>query len=114
MKVIVALWESKATTFLDLLPKEGNEPVFVVITGLMAKKYSDKMSKELLRQMRVKNTINEAEFNSDENLFFDLFIKANYGNDAPDCEVLDMEKNWINGEPEVLLGREVPIRGMEK
>ncbi|KAL1820544.1 hypothetical protein ACET3Z_015413 [Daucus carota] len=40
-RVIVALWESRATNFLDLLPKEGKDPVFVVITGLLAKKYSE-------------------------------------------------------------------------
>ena len=76
---------------------------------------SSKMSRELLRQTKVKNTINETELNSDENIFFDLFIKPNCGDTLPDCELLDMAKDWINREPqEVLLGWEVHIRGMEK
>ena len=43
------------------------------------------------------------------------FIKANYGNSVPDCELLDMAKDWINVEPqEVQLGWEVHITGIEK
>ena len=60
--------------------------------------------------------------NSDDNLFLDFFIEATCeDNNVSDCELLDMAKDWMNGEPqEVLLGwevqknREVYIREMEK
>ncbi|XP_074380010.1 replication factor A protein 1 isoform X1 [Apium graveolens] len=42
-KMAVALWEDKATHFLELLAKESNVAGFVVITGLLAKKYSDRV-----------------------------------------------------------------------
>ncbi|KAL8106855.1 hypothetical protein AgCh_023593, partial [Apium graveolens] len=42
-KMVVALWEDKATHFLELLAKESNVACFVVIIGLLAKKYSDRV-----------------------------------------------------------------------
>ncbi|KAK1389887.1 hypothetical protein POM88_018065 [Heracleum sosnowskyi] len=42
--VLVTLWEDRATQFLDLLPPSKDGPLFVVITGLLAKKFSDSAS----------------------------------------------------------------------
>ncbi|XP_074342503.1 replication protein A 70 kDa DNA-binding subunit D-like [Apium graveolens] len=38
--MLVTLWEEKARQFLDILPATVEEPVFLVITGLLAKKFS--------------------------------------------------------------------------
>ncbi|KAK1382507.1 hypothetical protein POM88_020242 [Heracleum sosnowskyi] len=42
-KIVVALWESKASQFHELLIAEKDVPLIVVITGLMVKKFSDKV-----------------------------------------------------------------------
>ncbi|KAL1828402.1 hypothetical protein ACET3Z_006814 [Daucus carota] len=83
---------------------------------------SGKKSEELLEQMKARTPSMSLRLNSDDNLFLDFFIEATCeDNNVSDCELLDMAKDWMNGEPqEVLLGwevqknREVYIREMEK
>ncbi|WOH15305.1 hypothetical protein DCAR_0934842 [Daucus carota subsp. sativus] len=43
-KMIVTLWEDRAYQFQASLQNTGQSPIFVVITGLLAKKFSDKPS----------------------------------------------------------------------
>ncbi|KAL1826128.1 hypothetical protein ACET3Z_012906 [Daucus carota] len=43
-KIIVTLWEERAYQFQAGLENRGQSPLFVVITGLLAKKFSDKAS----------------------------------------------------------------------
>ncbi|KAL1823138.1 hypothetical protein ACET3Z_009916 [Daucus carota] len=43
-KIIVTLWEERAYQFQAGLDNRGQSPLFVVITGLLAKKFSDKAS----------------------------------------------------------------------
>ncbi|XP_074325942.1 uncharacterized protein LOC141663988 isoform X3 [Apium graveolens] len=84
-------------------------------------KKSEKKSEELLEQMKARTPSTSLVLNSD-NLFLDFFIEATCElNKVSDCELLDLAKDWINGQPqEVLLGwevqknREVYIREMEK
>ncbi|KAK1374424.1 Lateral signaling target protein [Heracleum sosnowskyi] len=82
---------------------------------------SGKKSEELLEQMKARTPATSLVLNSD-NLFLDFFIEATYeDNKVSDCELLDLAKDWINGQPqEMMLGwevkknREVYIREMEK
>ncbi|KAF1002567.1 hypothetical protein AG4045_019195, partial [Apium graveolens] len=42
--IVVTLWEDRAKQFLELLPACKGDPVFVVVTGLLAKKFSAEAS----------------------------------------------------------------------